>query len=238
MPAADRARNRRSSPGTLLCAIVASGCATAAASWRRSAAPPDVDVFFATDRRPRDPAAEPCQAGLAQHKGLRFGSEQGTTSLSFGLFPVRLPVGQRLGETPPTIERPACPPRTHPVYLDGPIPESQEEFIHSIGMALTRARTQELLVFVHGYNFAFDEAVLWAAQFKHDVHFEGVLVLYSWPSAGSRWAYPGDSSSADWTTPHLARFLDMLTSSTKGVPIHLLAHSMGNRAALGALHAL
>jgi esterase/lipase superfamily enzyme len=80
--------------------------------------------------------------------------------------------------------------------------------------------------------------VLWAAQLKHDVRFEGILILYSWPSGGSRWSYVGDLGAADWSAPHLAGFLDMLSSTAEGVPIHLLAHSMGSRPALAALHAL
>jgi esterase/lipase superfamily enzyme len=65
-----------------------------------------------------------------------------------------------------------------------------------------------------------------------------VLILYSWPSRGSRWDYPGDLGRADWTTPHFAGFLDLLASTARGIPIHLLAHSMGTRPALAALYAI
>jgi len=82
------------------------------------------------------------------------------------------------------------------------------------------------------------EAALWAAQLKNDVHFEGVIVVYSWPSRGSRWSYLADLKNADWTTPHLVDFLDTLASGANGAPIHLFAHSMGGRPMLSALHGL
>jgi esterase/lipase superfamily enzyme len=198
-----------------------------------------VDVLFATDRRAREPAAQRCNAGPPGQTANGFGGERGTGRLSFGVFPVRLPAAQRVGQTPPALQRRSCgSPQGDPVYLDGPQVRSEEQFAQSLAAALRSAASKEILVFIHGYNFAFDEAVLWAAQLKHDVHFEGVLILYSWPSSGSRWDYPGDLGSARWTTPHLTRFLQLLAVTAKGVPIHLLAHSMGNRPALAALHAL
>jgi esterase/lipase superfamily enzyme len=221
----------------LLSAILASGCATTSASWRERAAAPQVSVFYATDRRMQPPPTGSCSAGALGSPPVRFGGERGTGVLSFGVFPVKLPTAQRLGETPPIIERAACSP-PDPVYLAGANQESEEEFAQSVGSALEWARAKEILVFIHGYNFGFDEAVIWAAQLKHDLRFQGVIVVYSWPSRGSRWSYLADLNNADWTTPHLARFLETLASRANGAPIHLLSHSMGSRATLSALHGL
>jgi len=197
-----------------------------------------VDVFYATDRKVRLTEARPCTAGLPLPLAVRFGRERGTGPLSLGVFPVKLLATRRLGETPPAIERPMCSRGRDSVFLAGPIPKSEEQFAESIRAALAWAASKEILVFVHGYDYGFDEAVLWAAQLKNDVGFEGVIILYSWPSRASRWSYLADLSNAEWTTPHLTRFLDALGAQTGGVPIHVLAHSMGSRAMLSALHAL
>jgi len=224
------------STAPLLSAIVASGCAASAASWREGAVGPQIDVFYATDRRMHSPPAEPCSAGPIRSPQVQFGGERGGL-LSFGVFPVKLPTTQRLGVTPPTIERRACS-SPDPVYLAGALAKSEEEFARSVGNALAWAPVKEILVFIHGYHFGFDEAALWAAQLKNDVHFEGVIVVYSWPSRGSRWSYLADLKNADWTTPHLVHFLDTLASGANGAPIHLFAHSMGGRPILSALHGL
>lgn len=197
-----------------------------------------MDVFYGTDRKLLPSEIGPCAASPSLPMAVRFGRERGTGALSLGVFPVKLPAGVRLGETPPAIERPMCPPASDGVFLAGAVPKSEEEFAESVRRALRRAVRKEILIFVHGYDYAFDEAVLWAAQLKNDLRFQGVIVLYSWPSRGNRWSYLADLNSAEWTTPHLARFLDALVSQTGGVPIHVLAHSMGSRATLSALYAL
>src|SRR5205085_127463 len=145
-----------------------------------------------------------------------FAGDRGSGALSFGISPVLLPA------------------RT----IGLGIPLSQEKFEQSLSSALTRTGAKDILVFVHGYNFGFDEAVLWAGQLKHQLHFEGAVVLYSWPSSGNRWSYLGDSSNADWTTPHLAGFLQALAARTGRAQIHLLAHSLGSRPVVAALHSL
>ncbi|MCB1178810.1 MAG: alpha/beta hydrolase, partial [Leptospiraceae bacterium] len=40
----------------------------------------------------------------------------------------------------------------------------------------------EIIVFVHGFNVKFEEAVLRAAQIKYDLKFPGEVVLYTWPA--------------------------------------------------------
>jgi esterase/lipase superfamily enzyme len=158
--------------------------------------------------------------------------------LSYGQFSIRLPVPRHLGDIPDFIERHVCPPDMDPVYLTGPVPKDGDHFAGTLGEALAKSASKDILVFVHGYNFQFDEAVLWAAQLKHDVGFEGVLVLYSWPSLGSRWSYAADLVNAEWTVPHLTRFLDTLASRVDVGRVHVLAHSMGSKALLSSLHAL
>lgn len=202
IPAAIRAHPRPGRHGLLVCALISSGCAASATSWRGPSPATRVEVFYATDRK-----------ALSSNS---FAGDRGSGALSFGISPVLLPA------------------RT----IGLGIPLSQEKFEQSLSSALTRTGAKDILVFVHGYNFSFDEAVLWAGQLKHQLHFEGAVVLYSWPSSGNRWSYLGDSSNADWTTPHLAGFLQALAARTGRAQIHLLAHSLGSRPVVAALHSL
>ncbi len=113
-----------------------------------------------------------------------------------------------------------------------------EEFFQALAKELDRAKRRELLVFIHGYDFKFDEAISQAAQLKHDLEFEGVLILYSWPSRGRRLSYRADETNVKWSGEHLRNFLQELTVCSAGTRVHLIAHSMGNQALLYALNDL
>ena len=94
---------------------------------------------------------------------------------------------------------------------------------------------RQLLLFIHGYNVPFEEAARRTAQIYWDLEFKGAPVFYSWPSAGKILRYWADESSVEWTTPHLRDFLRRLAQETDAQQIHLIAHSMGNRALTNAL---
>jgi|GEM_PF-2795791 len=92
-----------------------------------------------------------------------------------------------------------------------------------------------LFVFIHGYNVTFTEAAQRTAQMAFDLQFRGVPLFYSWPSRGVLTGYGDDQRSADASAGPLAEFLTRVASETGARRIHLVAHSLGNRALVGAL---
>src|SRR5206468_8551156 len=94
---------------------------------------------------------------------------------------------------------------------------------------------KEAFVFVHGYNTSFRDAARRTAQLAYDLAFDGAPILYSWPSLGQETAYPAGEGNAEWTVAHLVKFLDEVVSLSGTRTLHLIAHSMGNRAVIGAL---
>lgn len=92
-----------------------------------------------------------------------------------------------------------------------------------------------LLLYIHGYNRDYTDAVLDTADFMYEVNPQYPLVLYSWPSAGSVLAYASDQVNMDWSTYHLSNFLLDLLGNEAVSRIHILAHSLGNRGLLNAL---
>ena len=108
------------------------------------------------------------------------------------------------------------------------------KFAASLESASAAAEANELLVFLHGYNVSFEDAALRSAQFANDSGFRGVVVLFSWPSAGSMKSYAGDEARASASADPLAQFLKSLEKGPWS-QVHVLAHSMGNRVMLGAL---
>ncbi len=101
--------------------------------------------------------------------------------------------------------------------------------------AKTDATDHEALVFVHGYNVSFKDAARRTAQIAYDLGFPGVALFYSWPSQSRVLAYTKDETSAEWTLPHLTKFLETLAANPSLSKIHLIAHSMGNRPLTRAL---
>jgi esterase/lipase superfamily enzyme len=91
------------------------------------------------------------------------------------------------------------------------------------------------LVFVHGYNTAFDSALYRTAQIAYDLKFDGAAFAYSWPSGGAVASYTYDRESAGASRPYLREFLEMVVKETGAKAISLIAHSMGNQPLLEVL---
>lgn len=92
-----------------------------------------------------------------------------------------------------------------------------------------------VLVFIHGFNNRFDDAVFRFAQIAHDSGGDFVPVLFTWPSRGNVLAYGYDRESASYSRDGLERLLTFLAKSPKVGEISILAHSMGNWVAMETL---
>lgn len=93
------------------------------------------------------------------------------------------------------------------------------------------------LIFVHGFNTGFEDALYRNAQIVWDLQYQGVSVLFSWSSKGKVRDYNYDQDSADIAQPEFAELLTKLHDS--GIEhIDIIVHSMGNRVVLPALDQL
>jgi esterase/lipase superfamily enzyme/uncharacterized protein YjbI with pentapeptide repeats len=88
----------------------------------------------------------------------------------------------------------------------------------------------QALLFVHGYNVMFEDAIREVAQLAYDLNFKGVPILYSWASQGKKSAYPADLANNEKTFGRLAQTLCALHQQRSCPTVHVLAHSMGARA--------
>lgn len=95
----------------------------------------------------------------------------------------------------------------------------------------------KVLIFVHGFNNRFDDAVYRLAQIVHDSRVPALPILFTWPSRGETKlrAYTYDRESANFSRDALEELLDALNRNPNVTEIDLLAHSMGNWVALEAL---
>jgi len=187
-----------------------------------------VEVFYGTDRQP---------SGLETPSG-RYGTERNRTGpMEYGRMEVSIPKHHRMG----IVERPKWyrlefseDPKKHVVILRTDRLEKDAFFDSVTGSAEDR-ELQEALLFIHGFNVAFDDALRRTAQIAFDLDFGGVAMAFSWPSRASVTAYTVDQGNAQWAVPHLAEFLLDLQENTDLDKIHVIAHSMGTRVLTYAL---
>lgn len=216
-----------------------SGCFTAEQRPARGGPTPDpnkfdgvVHVFYATDRKANLTSGKPRET----YTGERSDNE----TLSLGTLDVSIPRDHKMGE----IEAPSIwrfqfseDPQKHVVLLKmSPKPETL--FFQELSQVVNGSARKEAFVFVHGYDVTFEDAAKRTAQLAYDLAFDGAPILYSWPSKGQLQDYPADEATIEWTTPHLKSFLERVAAKSHATTVHLIAHSMGNRALTAALSSI
>jgi esterase/lipase superfamily enzyme len=194
-----------------------------------------VPVFYGTDR-----AVEP------NAQRLVFGSDRGR-HLQLGHALVTVPKGHQV----PQVERPWA---VKIPYFDVTLYEQKEDPKQHFTIKEIKALTKEQLialvkarlkpsqrfkdhaiVFVHGYNTSFDNALYRTAQIAYDLEFDGAAFLYSWPSGGGVASYTYDRESAQASEPYLRQFLEMVVKETGAKSVSIIAHSMGNQPVMDVL---
>jgi len=84
-------------------------------------------------------------------------------------------------------------------------------------------------------TFPYASAAKRAAQLAYDMNFVGVPILYSWPSRDSTAGYMADAAVVQLSARRLSRFLGDVVAQSGATTVHIIAHSMGNRALTEAL---
>ena len=186
-----------------------------------------VDVFYGTDRaknknRKKDDSLESFYLGKRDQ-------------LSYGIVKVSIPKTHKFGE----MERPGRffftkeNVKKH-IMLDGlELMDDAKEFFERFNIKLNNIEENDIIVFIHGYNVSFGDAVRRTAQLSYDLKFKGLPMTYSWPSQSQTEEYWTDEASVQYTVPHLVTFLkEVIDNNERGAKanIHIIGHSMGTRA--------
>lgn len=94
-------------------------------------------------------------------------------------------------------------------------------------MAKIGARSDDIVIYVHGYNNTLAEAVYRHAQIAHDFGMTGPQLTFSWTSAAEPLGYAYDQNSVTIARDRLERLIVSLATKQRR-RIVLLAHSMGS----------
>lgn len=98
-----------------------------------------------------------------------------------------------------------------------------------------RSPDRSVLVFVHGFNNRFEDAVFRLAQIAYDSGTKSVPILVTWPSRGKLLAYGYDRESTNYSRNALEQLFQYLAADKQVQEVSILAHSMGNWLALESL---
>jgi esterase/lipase superfamily enzyme len=160
--------------------------------------------------------------------GEMFGSEV-AEQLSYASITVSIPpeTARKIGEVQWPASLPGDPGQNFVTvsanYLD------KQSFVAALSATAKQTGHGKALVFVHGFNNRFDEAVYRFAQIVHDSRAPAFPVLFSWPSRGvvGLPAYQYDVESANNSRDALVQLLDAIAANASVKEVTILCHSMG-----------
>lgn len=155
--------------------------------------------------------------------------------VSFAEFTVSIPPAAN--RTPGEVQWPRSVPgnpATDFVTLKADVIDRTRALAWFRGM-VRQVPKRRVLVFIHGFNNRFDDAVFRFAQIVHDAGTPVAPVLFTWPSRGSVLAYGYDRESNTYSRNALEDTLRTIARDPEVGEISVLAHSMGNWVTLEAL---
>jgi esterase/lipase superfamily enzyme len=179
------------------------------------------------------------QGMTSSRQGVRFGGHRSPDrAIHYGYCDVSIPPTHSLGK----VERPLLGPedeKKHVVLKRVALLE-EPAFYDVINQVLDEAgdTSRDALLYVHGYNVAFDAAAMRAAQIDHDLKFAGTTMFYSWPSRGSFRHYFSDRNEIQFSHRLLKEFLSGVLANIDVDRFHIIAHSMGADALCRAIDEL
>ena len=199
-----------------------------------------VPIFYGTDRKHESDGASTVY-GAERARRLELGRALVTVPKAHEIPNIERPWVYRLPFTQIVLASEREDPKRH-FTIREVRPLSKEDFLRLVQERLgpSRIYPDQALVFVHGFNCSFENALYRTAQIAYDIKFDGAPFLYSWPSRGAVGLhdYSYDRESSGQAEPYLRAFLEMVTRETRAKSVSIIAHSMGSQLLLPVLRNL
>lgn len=169
----------------------------------------------------------------AADKAILFSGERGS-GLMIDAVTISIPpdANREIGQVQWPKRLPADPQKDFTTVAVEPINDARE------GEAWLKAhatKSRRVLVFVHGFNNLYEEAVYRFAQIVHDSKADVVPVVFTWPSRGSIFDYNYDKESTNYSRDALEDLLTQIASNPSVGEVTVMAHSMGTWLAVESL---
>ena len=180
----------------------------------------NIDVLVATTRRP------------SEAPGILFSGERDKGE-HVDEIKVSIPpdANRKIGQVEWPRKLPANPAKEFATTsVTSLTPESAHQWLqHNL------PKSRRVLVFVHGFNNRYEDAVYRFAQIVHDSKADVAPVLFTWPSRGSIFAYNYDKESTNYSRDALEDMLRRLARDPNVGEVTVMAHSMGSWLTVEAL---
>jgi esterase/lipase superfamily enzyme/TRAP-type C4-dicarboxylate transport system substrate-binding protein len=167
------------------------------------------NILFATNRKDES-SSDPA---------FRFGSSRG--ELLYGTVRLRLGRG-----------RYAAPERSDETKIEEiDLFADDKSFLAALTQGLNAADRKDILIYVHGFNNSFRDALEAGSLLASDINFRGILIVFSWPSDGSTVPprYLRDGTQTELSSDSFVNFISLIRNVDKLNHLHILTHSMGGR---------
>lgn len=99
----------------------------------------------------------------------------------------------------------------------------EEEFFDTVN---TASEGKSIMIFVHGYNVNFKDAVFKSTQIKYDLNYAWPILLFSWPSKAKVKSYVSDKENSLYSSSALQHLLEKV-SDMNIEEVVVIGHSMG-----------
>jgi esterase/lipase superfamily enzyme len=174
------------------------------------------------------------RAPVADPPGVMFGGER-AIGLAFADIAVSIPPDavRKVGEVQWPASQPGNP--AHDFVTMRADRMDLKEARAKFDQRIAKTPSRHVLIFVHGYNTRFEEAVYRFAQITHDSGADIVPVLFTWPSRGRALEYFYDRESANYSRDALEAVLRAVIEDPNVASVSMLSHSLGNFVAVEAV---
>lgn len=190
-------------------------------------APRLYQLWYGTNRKPNDP----------HHFEQGYGPER-DVRVHFGTCEVIVPKFHNIGEIGSPWWKRLLTAKDDRLKLANLEPVGELDYWDNVRKWLHKLDDGKrvALVFIHGYNVTFEGAALRAAQLGVDLKIP-FTAFFSWASKGvcTLRGYMADEATIEASEAHLTEFLAKLATDSGAERVHVIAHSMGNRALLRSL---
>ena len=172
-----------------------------------------VDMLVATTRAPSDAP------------GIVFSGERGA-GVSLTSFTISIPPEQnrQVGQVQWPARLPADPSTDFATMGITPLAGAGEA---QGWLKKYLPKSRRVLIFVHGFNNGFEDAVYRFAQIAYDSHADAAPVLFTWPSRGSVFAYGFDRESANFSRDAFEETVWRISQDPTVGDVTIMGHSMG-----------
>ena len=153
-----------------------------------------------------------------------------TTFLHYGVVTTTVPAGPETSQEQVNVWSQKLKnhvPNDDTVIRDIDPIATRSDFGKVLSQLLELRNSKRILVFVHGFNTSFSFAARRFAEFTSQIKYDGVPIMFSWPSYNKARHYLADLDQVKQSCPRFTAALSSILQFGMNAHVDVVAHSMG-----------